>query len=178
MDRFLPEYIDPYRYADQGLSLDHHLVKISDLERLKSLVNSPEGSIKVNLTFGVDKQGEQNITFVKGHIETTLKLQCQRCMEPFNYEIMSDFLLGIIQNLDEVSSLPEQYEPAVAKDNSLALRDLIEDEVILNLPIIPRHEPDQCNVKMPYSDAGWEDTKGQLSPFHVLASLKDKDKRQ
>ncbi len=179
MEKFIPEHIEPSRYAEQGLSLDHYKVKISDLERLKTMVVNPiDDKIDVTLTFGVDKQGEQNVTFVKGHVETTLKLQCQRCLEAYNYEIMSDFILGIVKTLDEVNELPEQYEPALAKEGILALRDLIEDEVILNLPIIPRHEPEDCKVKLPYTDAGWEKNKSEASPFHVLASLKGaKDKR-
>ena len=96
-------------------------------------------------------------------------------MEPLVYEIMSDFSLGIVTTLDEANSLPERYEPAMATEGNLALRDLIEDEIILNLPIIPRHEPDACEVKFPLADSGWEQGKGE-NPFRVLESLKDKRK--
>lgn len=170
--KFIPEHIDPFRYAEQNLQLDG-FVKIQDMPRLGSIVHSTDETVEVNLCFGVDEQG---INFLKGHLNTKLTLQCQRCMELFIYEIISDFSLGIVNTLDEANALPEHYEPALAKENSLALRELIEDEVILNLPIIPRHEPEDCKVSLPFKDSGWEQGKGE-NPFRVLESLKhNKDK--
>lgn len=172
MEKFIPEHIDPFRYAEQNLHIDG-VVKIADMQRLSSNLSSIGNDIvAVNLQFGVD---EQKITFLKGHLATKLTLQCQRCMEPFIYEIISDFHLGIVSTLDEANALPEHYEPALAKEGNLALRELIEDELILNLPIIPRHEPEDCKVKLPLKDSGWEQGKGE-SPFHVLKSLKDKQR--
>lgn len=169
-EKFLPEHIDPFRFAEQGLGLDG-IVKLADMPRLSSLIVNKDGNVSVKLNFGIDEQG---VIFLKGHLETTVVLQCQRCMEPLIHEIMSDFALGIINTLDEVNTLSAVYEPAIATDGSLALRDLIEDEVILNLPIIPRHEPEQCQVQLPLSDSGWKDEKNE-SPFQVLASLKHKE---
>lgn len=169
-ERFIPEHIDPFRFAEQGLGLDG-AVKLIDMPRLSALVQNNDGKVLVNLNFGIDEQG---ITYLKGHLKTELVLQCQRCMEPLKYEIMSDFVLGIINTLDEANTLPAAYEPAMANEGDLALRDLIEDEVLLNLPIIPRHEPQDCKVHLPLTDSGWEKEKNK-SPFHVLASLKHKE---
>lgn len=171
-EKYIPEHIDPFRYAEQDLKLDG-LVKIADMHRLSSTLSSADGDVaKVSLQFGVDEQG---ITFLKGRVEAKLKLQCQRCMEPFTYEIISDFVLGIVNTLDEANSLSDHYEPALTKESGLALRELIEDEIILNLPIIPRHEANECTVKLPLKDAKWEQDKGE-NPFHILESLKDKTK--
>lgn len=172
-EKFIPEHIDPFRYAEQDLRLDG-AVKIADMHRLSANLNSANDVVSVNLQFGVDEQG---INFLKGHLETKLLLQCQRCMEPFIYEIMSDFGLGIVSTLDEANALPERYEPAMAKEGHLALRELIEDEIILNLPIIPKHEPEDCKVKLPFADLAVEKSKGE-NPFHVLESLKHKDKHR
>lgn len=168
-EKFIPEHIDPFRYAEQSLALDG-TVRIADMQRLSTNVLNNDDLVNVSLQFGVDEQG---ITFLRGHLETKLTLQCQRCMEPYIYEIMSDFALGIVTTLDEANALPEHYEPALAQEGSLALRELIEDEIILNLPIIPRHEPEDCKVKLPLQDSGWDRGKGE-NPFHVLKSLKDK----
>jgi uncharacterized protein len=172
-EKFIPEHIDPFRYAEQNLGLEG-TVKIADMQRLNAILNSSSGDkVAVNLQFGVDEQGT---TYLKGKLNTQLTLQCQRCMEPFIYEIMSDFLLGIVNTLDEVNALSEHYEPALAKEGNLALRELIEDEIILNLPIIPRHEPEDCNVKLPLADSGWEQSKDE-NPFHVLKALKKRKQK-
>jgi uncharacterized protein len=171
-EKFIPEHIDPFRYADQSLGLSG-VVKIADMQRLSANVNpSDDTTVAVDLQFGVDEQG---VTFLKGHLETKLTLACQRCMEPFVYEIIANFVLGIVNTLDEANALPERYEPALAKEGNLALRELIEDEIILNLPIIPRHEPEDCKIKLPLADSGWEQGKGE-NPFHVLESLKRKQR--
>ncbi|EKD70387.1 MAG: hypothetical protein ACD_46C00546G0002 [uncultured bacterium] len=172
-EKFIPEHIDPFRYAEQHLRLDG-TVKLADMHRLGAGVSTPNEIASVALEFGVDEQG---ITYLKGHVSAKLTLQCQRCMEPFIYEIISDFVLGIVNTLDEANALPDQYEPALASDGQLALRELIEDELILNLPIIPRHEPDVCKVNMPLANTEWEQGKGE-SPFRVLESLKHKQKNE
>lgn len=169
-EKFIPEHVDPFRYAEQSLGVVG-TVNLQDMQRLSVNLVPVEGAhVKASLQFGVD---EQKITYLKGHLEAIVGLQCQRCMEPYSYEIMSDFALGIVSTLDEANALPEQYEPALAKDGSLALRELIEDEMILNLPIIPRHEPEVCKVSLPYADEVVEESKGK-NPFHVLESLKQK----
>jgi uncharacterized protein len=170
--KYLPEHIDPFRFAEQNLGLDG-IVKLSDMPRLSVNLAKDDSTAAVDLTFGRDEQG---VVFLKGHVETHLWLQCQRCLEPYKYEIISNFMLGIVNTLEEVNDLPEHYEPALTSGGQLALRELIEDELILNLPIIPRHELDTCKVKLPVHDAGWDDeTKDKKkNPFHVLANLKDK----
>lgn len=168
-EKIIPEHIDPFRYAEQMLSLSGTL-RIADMARLSTNVHNSQDKVRVDLNFGVD---EQHITYLSGHLETCLTLVCQRCMENFSYDMTSDFNLGIVNTLDEANALPDTYEPALAQEGQLALRELIEDEIILNLPIIPRHEPEACKVKLPLTDEGWEETKGN-NPFNVLESLKHK----
>ena len=173
-EKFIPEYVDPFRLAEQNLHLDG-AVKLIDMHRLNS--SRPKASederVMVNLHFGVDEQG---VTYLKGHLQASLGLQCQRCLDQFSYEIISDFALGIIRKLEEEKSLPKQYEPAMVKDGQLALRELIEDELILNLPIIPRHEPEVCGVHLPLAEPAREQAKGE-NPFQVLQTLKHKQKK-
>lgn len=172
-EKFIPEYVDPYRFAEQSLHLDG-AVKIVDMHRLNAsrpFISDDERAL-VNLHFGVDEQG---MTYLKGHVDANLSLQCQRCLEPFKYEIISDFTLGIIKSMEEEKALPDLYEPAMVHEGQLALRELIEDELILNLPIIPRHEPDQCHVTLPLSNGDEIEEKGE-NPFEVLKTLKQKEK--
>lgn len=168
--KLIPEHVDPFRHAEQRLGLDG-VVNLQDMQRLSSnIVAGQTGQVAVRLQFSVD---EQHINCLKGHLETTVMLQCQRCMEPYSYEIITDFVLGVVNTLDEANSLPEQYEPALARDGELALWDLIEDEIILNLPIIPKHEPDACKIVIPPAEEKAV-TEKDASPFKVLESLKQK----
>jgi len=172
-EKFIPEYIDPFRFAEQNLSLSG-TVKVAEMQRLNSMFDAGDDRVTVDLQFGVD---EQRITFINGHLKATLPLTCQRCLEPFKYEIMSDFSVGIVNTLDEANALPGHYEPALTKEGHLALRELIEDEIILNLPIIPRHEVDVCKLKLPLTDPSVEQNEDKVeNPFEILKSLKDKQR--
>src|SRR5262249_40493810 len=117
-EKLIPEHIDPFRYAEQSLGLSGTITS-ADMQRLQANLVNNESAVDVSLRFGID---EQHITFLNGHLETSLTLQCQRCMEPLVYEIISDFSLGIVNTLDEANALPEQYEPAPAAEGKLALR--------------------------------------------------------
>ena len=168
-EKFIPEQVDPYRCAEQDAHIKG-IIRISDLARLPALVYKPEASvIEADMQFSVDEQ--QEVTLLKGHLKANLQLQCQRCLEPYKYEIMTDFVLGIVKTLEEANLLPAPYEPAMVKDDNLALRELLEDEIILNLPIIARHEEMACQAKLP---SGAAEPMKRENPFHVLASLKDK----
>lgn len=169
MSNKIPDHIDAIRLAEQHITLEG-IVSAAEMQRINSLVIQVDKPISATLTFDID---EQDIVNVKGKLETQVTLQCQRCMEPFIYGIMSDFALGVVQTLDEATALPEHYEPAMAKEGTLALHDLIEDELILNLPIIPKHAPEECKVKLPSGD---EDSEKGKNPFHVLAGLRTKQK--
>ncbi len=164
-ERYIPEHVDPYRFAEQSLQL-HGLVKITDMPRLGMSLQSTDGNVTVDLRFGKDEQG---LTYLKGKIEAKLALQCQRCMEPYIYEIIPDFALGIVTTLDEANALPSHYEPVLTKEGALALRELIEDELILNLPIIPKHA--ECKIQLPMAE---EDKRE--NPFQMLEALKERKK--
>jgi uncharacterized protein len=109
------------------------------MSRLRSSLSSDEGEVRVDLSFGVDEEG---IRFIKGHMETCLILECQRCLEPFSYEIIGDFMSGIVRTEKEADRLPERYDPLLVPESSLVLGEMIEDELIISLPIVPMHGMD------------------------------------
>lgn len=177
-EKYIPEQVDPFRLAEQGLIVEG-LAPIAEMARLIPSIQfnkkeEREGLAKVRFEFGVDEQG---ICFVHGFLESKLTLECQRCMEPLEYAIMTDFALGVVKTLEEAKQLPEQYDPVLVQEGQLALRELIEDELILNLPIIPKHEPEACRLTLPIRDSGWGQGK-DANPFHVLELLKHKQQKE
>ncbi len=131
----------------------------------------------INLEFGIDHHHE--ITFLKGHAETQVVLQCQRCMQPFTFAIVDDFLSGIVKTEEQAKLLPEQYEPLIVPDDNLVIRDVVEDELIISLPIVPLHDSTSCQVTMPFAVAGTEAVEVKRdSPFKVIELLKTKGKQE
>lgn len=167
----LPLRIDPFRFAENAHSLRGSL-QLKDMPRLCESLSSHEGNVDVDILFGID---EQDIKFAKGMLSTRLMLQCQRCLEPFEYVINGNFMSGIVHTDEEADQLPERYDPLIVKDNALLISDMIEEELLVSLPIVPMHELGSCNVTLPFA-AGEDvtpDTEKE-SPFKVIEKLRSK----
>jgi uncharacterized protein len=144
------------------------------MTRLAASLVSPEGEAQVHIKFGI----EDKIRFSKGKVTAELSVQCQRCLEPFMYELSSDFAFGIVNTDAKAKELPAHFDPVLVTDDSLNLAEMIEEELIINLPIVLMHDPKDCKVKMPV--VVLEDPEAaqpkKVNPFTVIESLKVKPK--
>ncbi len=170
----LPQHINMLRLSEQAASF-HGCLLINNMQRLAPSLYSNEGEVVVDLSFGADEEGTR---FCRVQLKTELVLQCQRCMEPFVYGIISDFLHGIVQSEREAETLAEHYEPVIAQDGLLIVQDMIEDELILKMPIVPMHPDLECKVKLPVTDSTWMKEEERQSPFKVLKLLKPETKQE
>ncbi len=166
----LPLKVDPFRFADNSLSLSGMLL-IKDMPRLCSSLSSDEGDVNVDLTFGVDEEG---LRYLKGHMTTCLMLECQRCLESFRYEIIGDFMLGIVRTEKEADRLPERYDPLLVPDLSLVISEMVEDELIVSLPIVPMHEVNHCKATQSFEVSSSDAIVEKENPFKVIESLRSK----
>lgn len=166
----LPTQVNPLRLAENAAQL-HGYLPIRDMAMLIKSLSDDAGKAEVDLAFGIDEQG---VKYVQGHVEAAVNLQCQRCLEPFHYEIITDFLSGLITNEAAAKQLPERFDPCLFKDNELNIKDLIEEELILSLPIVPMHDRDHCKKTLPMSWGEEENANSpeRESPFKVIESLK------
>ena len=104
---------------------------------------------------------------------TSLPLECQRCLKPVDTALRLErsFLFG--HGEDAAAQLDaDSDDDVLALTRALDLRELIEDELLLALPIVPRH--DVCPQPLVASaDAEVADEKP--NPFAALAALKRTD---
>ena len=93
------------------------------------------------------------------------------------FAVDAEISLGIAVSEEGAKRLPAQYDPVVTRGEQLSLAEVVEDEILLALPTIPRHDPAACtaleNVEKRREDVD-EDDKASSSPFAVLAQLKAK----
>ncbi|HEY5603521.1 MAG TPA: YceD family protein [Gammaproteobacteria bacterium] len=180
MSQRLPEYIEPYRLAETQRILTGAL-SIARMKRLVSLLASDTGDANINLVFGVDEAGQ---AYAAGEVQACVTMQCQRCMESMPVTVNAKVSLGFIRTETQAQGLPSHYEPFIAEEEA-SLLDLVEDEIILALPAVPLHEPDQCAVKAQYggkaqySLAGKEPATAmeRQNPFAILETLRNKKER-
>lgn len=168
----LPEKINPYRLAEAGAVL-HGILHVKDMQRLCMELAQDDGHVEVRIELGVDQEG---VRFLRGHFEAHLMLQCQRCMESFAYEIIGDFLSGVVASEEEAKRLPDRYEPVLTDEDMLVLQDVIEDELIIALPIVPMHDQADCKVVLSNITLGpeQEEIEKENNPFKVIEILRTK----
>jgi uncharacterized protein len=142
-------------------------ININDLSRLKPLVLEPYGSVAYSLTFGLDAQNVANIT---GMVKTDINVICQRCLNPFLIEIRNEVKIGLAFNDDELRLLPEPYEPMLVNEDTLSLLELVEDEVLLSVPMAPAHMEADC----PAGTLIEKHKAVKENPFAVLKTMKNK----
>ena len=173
---YIPEYVNPFRFAENATSL-HGRLLIKKMERLVPSLYSNDGEIRADIQFGIDDQG---IRYVKGHMETQLVLQCQRCLQSFEYGIAGDFMSGLVSGEEEAKTLPSRYDQMVIKDETLNIQDMIEEELIISLPLVPMHDPKDCKMQLPLSvgvDLS-EVSVEKENPFKVIETLRGKLKKE
>lgn len=167
-DERLPVHIDPVRFAETGRELQGRLA-LSEMERLSAMSLESGGEAVVELSFGVDHEG---IRYMRGRITAELVVQCQRCLGPLPLKLAAELMLAIVREGDS-RELPSYYEPLSVGSEPIFLRDIIEDELMLSLPIVPKHAEGQC----PAPSGTVNDTTDsggavEGNPFAVLAGLK------
>ena len=162
----LPNTVDPRRSADQGLSYQGCL-SLKKLQQLAVSLIEPEGDVNVSITFGVD---EERIRYLNGTAEASVQMLCQRCLEPVAIDLKAELNLGIVRDDEAAQMLPKRYDPLVV-EHELDLSEIIEEELILTLPLIATHQ--DCVVKTDYRDPDAKpEGDDKPNPFSVLAQLK------
>ncbi len=71
----------------------------------------------------------------------------QRCGIPFAHRVHTTYCFSPVINDEQAEALPESYEPIEVDEFGEAdLLAMIEDEIILSLPVVPLHESEHCEV--------------------------------
>lgn len=173
MSQRLPVFIDPYRLAETWRQFKGD-VPLREMTRLVSLLARDQGDVQANIEFGVD---DERVRYMKGHIHATLEMACQRCTRPMSIVIDRDFNLGLVASEVEAERLHSGYEPLIVEAKTMALAEILEDEIILALPMIATHAEGACEAAV----GGGEPAPGveeqpRKNPFAVLADLKKRSK--
>ena len=142
---------------------------LSAFTRLKDSLVDTEGECRFTLEFGHD---DMNQAFVQVHAEANLPLQCQRTLERYLQPVTVNQRLGLITSEAQESALQEGVEPLLVPESAeLRAIDLVEDELILALPVVP------INPESSLPEAVWRlDDEEKPHPFAALSALKDHKK--
>ena len=142
-------------------------IPLAAMPRLSDGLLDPEGDARFTLAFGTD---ELRIPFAELRIEAELPLECQSTLQRFVLPVQLVQRLGLIRDEADEAALPEGYEALlVAADGMLKPAELVEDELILALPVVAV-APGAEAVEREFAPDAEE--AAQANPFAALAGLK------
>ncbi len=175
MSLTLKDCVNPWKAADKCIQVSGRL-PVAEMSRLAEALLEKSGEIAVDLEF---ERNQEKLPFLKGSINGSLVLECQRCLDAMELPLQSAFSLAfkhagrVLDSEDSQSS--EHYDFYEVEDEQICLTDVIEDEILLLLPQVPMHMEPSCVIKTEFGDEVAETTvEEKQNPFAVLASLKDK----
>jgi uncharacterized protein len=162
-------FIDSLDFARNGEHLSGEL-PVAELPRLLDVLETPQGVLHYTVQGGVDKQG---IHFLDVSVTGLCRLRCQRCLNGLDYPVQLDTRLllrdqaGLDALDDDAADGKEEEFDSILADPHLDVPDMLEEEVLLSLPIAPKHELGACQAT-----DGQNTQMEEKNPFAVLAKLK------
>ena len=174
MSEQLPVIVDPLFMVKRGFQWSG-VLNLRTMERVvPSLTEADQRPLAVSLEFAV----EQGKPCIKGRIQGQAEMICQRCMQPVVVGFDQSFCLGLVETELQEQALPSDWESYYIHDSEIRPADVVEDEVLLALPLAPMHKTvAECSgdflAPEPDQSAQEENSNEQRpNPFSVLGQLK------
>ncbi len=168
----LPGTIDPIQLAERGAQLTGTL-PLKSMPRLAQ--GSLEGSGDVTVDLAFERQEGDKVFIMHGALRLHLRVTCQRCLEAMDLKLEAAPWLILLKSGERLERQEDEADILVA-DKPLSLSSLVEDELLLSMPMVPMHAPDQCPTKVRAASVTRavpdQARRGGKNPFSVLSRLK------
>jgi len=186
LNRQLPHQINLRKFVDRGVILEG-VVDISRFKQFAQGLSSEAGQAAVKLRFF---QGARGKKLIEGSVDVVVQQDCQRCLLPLQSRLEIELNLVLITDSEadpQAVCLPREplpgqvqnpetvvYEPLVLDNEEVDLVDIIEDDLVLALPMIPYHDLETCEA-LGYVDTFGDDEHEALhEPRRSVAKHSDK----
>ncbi|MFB6348298.1 DUF177 domain-containing protein [Moraxella sp. ZJ142] len=167
----LPNHIMLEKWADIGFEWQGDL-QIGELPRLAEQTCT-DGVLAV----AVRLHKVDGIVWLDYQVAGQIQVACQRCLEPLDVDVSGAYSLALLASADDVPLIDDaeyilMQELGNGVTHKLPIKDLLEDELLLTLPLSPRHE--DCEMLVESAGDELESEEIHDNPFAALAGLKGK----
>ncbi|GKT22252.1 YceD family protein [Acidovorax sp. SUPP3334] len=178
---FSPQRLDVKAFAQAGGHLSGH----DSLLKYERLAQEAKG-LHPDLIVDWQADGELRSTHgIGGQIwlrlvaRAAFPMTCQRCLGPVDVPLEVEREFRFVADEATAEALDDESdEDLLALSREFNLRELIEDELLMALPLVPRHDECPAPVPMESTDEDFEEASAQKpNPFAALAALR-KDKSE
>lgn len=168
------QYIDTYELARLGATVRGTTPIVQFTRLIEGLPEQADAYAEWAVTGEKDMYGQY---FLQISVRACPVLECQRCMQPFSFQMETENRVQMVRSeadLDVEDGREADADDVIERivgSARLDMLELVEDEIILGLPYVPKHEvcpslPTQLAQDEPAVDTD------KPSPFAVLSQLK------
>jgi len=158
--------IDPARLSEKAIVLEE-TVPVAEFARLGESLANDAGELHYRVSAGLDRQRRKVVSCI---IEGFVFLTCQSSLEAFRHEVSVNDELVLVDRESELPPFEEESdaEDYMVADGPIDVLDLVEEAVLLALPMVPR------KPGLEAGEAGKPVTAPAESPFAALERLRKK----
>lgn len=176
MSRDFPDWISPVRAAE-GKRIFSGTIPLKRMKRLVPLLVSAEGDASFTATF---KRDIENRVVIVLQVEAHLPLICQASLEVYDEQVQRRSELAVIDEDGRVDDIPDYYDVVSSEHGRVAIAALVEEELLLSLPPIPR-KPGLAEIEFSTGESPVEEaakqTEGKTNPFAALQEMLERKKQ-
>ncbi len=173
-----PRRLNLREFAQRGAALQGS-VAVSDLPRLAASLHADAAQLRqLQVHWSLQgmlrpQPGGGEHALVRLHVRGALPMTCQRCLQAAQQDIDDEAMLRLVDDEPEIDAEElESVEEAFCARHPVDVLELIEDQLILALPLVPMHAACPQPLARPHEAA--QDAAAAASPFAVLAALRGK----
>lgn len=159
--------ITPYSQVQENPEISATFA-LSEFPRLAQVVESTSGEIHADFKL---YKGESGL-MLSVRASCVLPVICQRCMQTMDHTLSIDHSVLLVPLGFNDEGIDEDY--VVLEDKQMSLRDFLEDELMLALPLIAKHDTDYCKPLGEDTESEPEKTQKTHKPFANLGKLRGK----
>jgi uncharacterized protein len=148
-------------------------IPLSELPRVSEELTAKDGEARGHVRFS--RQLGQAVADLE--VNAQPEVVCQRCMQPMRWPVKVKSRVALVSDYNAADRVPEGMEVFLVEADSISVRDLVDEEVMLALPHVPRHDEDsECanrQMRLPgQPDEPEADEDSQVQkPFAQLGEL-------
>jgi uncharacterized protein len=167
LQKTLPESANFLRQVELNRKIEGEY-PLTSLLRLSEALLENDGVVKAKLEFGYSV----GFACLKASVSADLVVKCQRCLKPMGQQVTGSFKFALVSSEDEYELVPEEFEPYLLEGEEQSIIDLVEDELLLSMPMVMTHE-DACSAFMKEQGEQIKAAREAAHPFAALKALRD-----
>ena len=172
----MPEHISLDKWADTGFEWSGE-VDPNSFERLATTLSAEHD--QSNTQLNAELYRRNNVLHLAFTLTGDVWLTCQRCLQPVAVDLSDDYDIALLENDSQVRLIDEEQDYLLldeivteqSPERLLPFKKLVEDEILLKIPMAPKH--DDCEMSVEQFGEIPEEEENE-NPFAALASLKGK----